>query len=128
MNYSIACANEYKSRVRLGRLAMLQERTLGAIHERSVKQTQKNRRYLYGLIAILIILVFALVFIIMQMRQLRRSLSPRRTRAYMRSSVVSLSSLRSTMRSSGRSSWLKSSTKFGYMLRKILSKLEILIS
>lgn len=73
VNYSIACANEYKSRVRLGRLAMLQERTLSAIHERSVRQDSKNRRYLYGLIAILIILVFALVFIIMQMRQLRRS-------------------------------------------------------
>lgn len=73
INYSIACANEYKSRVRLGRLAMLQKRTLSAIHERALMQDSKNRDYLYGLVTIMAVLLLALIFIIMQIRQLRRS-------------------------------------------------------
>lgn len=73
VNYSIACANDYKSRVRRGALASLQERILGAIHTRSERQAARNTRYLSGLIALLVVLVMAILFILGQMRRLRRS-------------------------------------------------------
>lgn len=73
VNYSIACANDYKSRVRRGALATLQEQILGAIHSRSERQVARNNRYLSGLIALLAVLVLAILFILGQMRRLRRS-------------------------------------------------------
>ena len=73
VTYSIACANAYKSRVRLGQLANLQEKTLGALQQRSVQEEAKSRHYLVGLVGILVVLLLALVFIIQQMRQLSRS-------------------------------------------------------
>ncbi len=71
--YSIACANDYRSRVRLGSLAKLQEKTMTGIQQRSKRQKAQNDRYLVGLIGILIVLLLALLFIIRQVRLLNRS-------------------------------------------------------
>lgn len=73
VNYCISCANQYKSRVRLGPLASLQERALGAIYKHSQMQASENRRMLVFVVAALVVLVLALVFIIRQMRQLSKS-------------------------------------------------------
>ncbi len=73
VNYCIACANSYKSRVRLGVLAKLQDQTLNSIQRRSERQALQNHRYLTGLIAILLALLLAILLILRQMRLLRRS-------------------------------------------------------
>ena len=73
VNYTIACANAYKSRVRLGSLAKLQEQTLGAIYRHSERQAEQNRRYLSGLIALLAVLLMAILLILRQIYLLRRS-------------------------------------------------------
>lgn len=73
INYSMACATAYKSRVRQGPLAKLQERTFSAIIERSEKQASLNRRYMILIIIVLIVLVLAFVYIVRQMRELKRS-------------------------------------------------------
>lgn len=73
INYCIAYANDYKSRVRLGQLAKLQEKTLSAIHERIEHQADVNRIYLMVLAVFLVILVFAIFYIMRQNRLLRNS-------------------------------------------------------
>lgn len=73
INYCIAAANEYKSRVRLGRLAELQKNILGAVHERSERQARANRWYIAALALILVILVGATLYILRQNRLLRIS-------------------------------------------------------
>lgn len=73
INHSIAYANDYKSRVRLGQLAKLQEQILGAIHERQNRQEAANNWYLGILIFILCVLVFAIFYIMRQNRLLRKS-------------------------------------------------------
>lgn len=73
INHCIAYANEYKSRVRLGKLARLQEQILGAIQERHVRQAKANHWYLAVLIVILCILVGAFFFIMRQNRLLQKS-------------------------------------------------------
>ncbi len=73
VNYCINCANQYKSRIRLGPLAGLQERSLGAIYRHSQQQARENRKMLVLVVAVLVVLVLALVFIIRQMRLLSKS-------------------------------------------------------
>lgn len=73
INHSIAYANSYKSRVRLGQLAMLQEKILMAIHQRSQQQARQNRVYLIALCVFLAVLILASVFILRQNRLLRKS-------------------------------------------------------
>lgn len=73
VNHCIAYANEYKSRVRLGELAGLQEKILGAIHDRSEQQIKANKVYLAVLVAILIVLICAIFYILRQNNQLKKS-------------------------------------------------------
>lgn len=73
VNHSILNANQYKSRVRLGSLANLQEKILYAIHERSEQQAHVLRIYFIGLVIILAVLLLAVIYIWIQNSQLRRS-------------------------------------------------------
>lgn len=73
IDYSIRCANDYKSRVRLSRLAFQQEQVLGALHARNELESRQNGRWLAVLCPVLAILLLALIFIVRQMRQLSRS-------------------------------------------------------
>lgn len=73
ITHAIACANSYKSRVRLGHLAQIQDQTLGAIHDRSAAQERQTRMLLVALVIILLTLIGALVMMIRKTRQLRRS-------------------------------------------------------
>lgn len=75
INYCIAYANEYKSRVRLGPLARIQEQTLSAIHERLEHQAAMNRFYLAILAVFLAVLAAAIFYIARQNRALRNSRS-----------------------------------------------------
>ena len=75
INYCIAAANNYKSRVRLDQLSKTQGEILDSIHSRSERQESANRRYLAILIAILCVLVLATIYIMRQNRLLRRSRS-----------------------------------------------------
>lgn len=73
INYCIAYANEYKSRVRLGQLAKVQEETLSAIHERIEHQAYLNRIYLIVLCVFLGALIGLIFYIARQNRLLRLS-------------------------------------------------------
>ena len=73
INYCFTCANRYKSRVRLGQLAVEQERALGGIYRNSQRQAEQNRNMMGLMIVILGVLVLALLYIIRQMRQLSGS-------------------------------------------------------
>lgn len=73
LNYCITWANEYKSRVRTGRLAELQRKTLNAIHERIQRQTVINRIYITVLVAMLLVLLFAVMQIWRQNKKLKAS-------------------------------------------------------
>ncbi len=99
VTYSIACANDYKSRVRLGALAKLQEKTMNAIQERSQRQDAQNRKYIWGLIALLVVLLGALVFIIRQMQLLNSSRAEtRRTNGELRARVEELQKTREELK------------------------------
>lgn len=73
INRSIAYANEYKSRPRNGKLSQLQDMILNAIQKRNEDQIKVNHTYLWILIAILTILLFAISYIILQNKKLRCS-------------------------------------------------------
>ncbi len=73
IDYSIKCANEYKSRIRLNHLSMQKELLLKALDVRDEMNAEQSRRYIIGLSCILLILVLAIVYIGRQMRQLSRS-------------------------------------------------------
>ena len=73
LNYCITWANEYKSRVRIGRLAEIQRNTLGAIHKRIQRQTVINRIYITVLVAMLLVLLFAVMQIWRQNKKLKAS-------------------------------------------------------
>lgn len=73
INYCIAYANDYKSRVRIGQLARIQEQTLSAIHERLEHQAAMNRLYLAVLAIFLAVLAGAVFWITRQNRALRNS-------------------------------------------------------
>lgn len=73
INYCIAAANEYKSRVRIGKLAERQKNILDAIHRRSQDQARANTRFIWALALILLALVGATLYILKQNRLLRAS-------------------------------------------------------
>lgn len=73
ITHAIACANSYKSRVRLGHLAHIQDLTLNAIHDRSVNQEQQSKIMLVALAIILIALIGVLVMMWRRTVELRRS-------------------------------------------------------
>lgn len=73
ITHTIACANSYKSRVRLGHLAQMQDQTLNAIYDRSAAQERQTRMLLVALVVILFTLIAALVVMIRKTRELRRS-------------------------------------------------------
>ena len=73
INYCIQCANDYKSRVRVGKLANLQSQISQAYNDRIKAQSDKINLALWSVTVILLILVGAVVFIVIQMKKLRRS-------------------------------------------------------
>jgi len=73
ISYCIRCANEYKSRVRVGRLADLQHHISQAYQTELERQEHRAANYLKLLGAILLGLIAAMVFIFAQMRKLRQS-------------------------------------------------------
>ena len=73
INYCISYANDYKSRIRLGALAKIQEQTLGAIHERIEQQARTIRLSLIGLAIFLLILILTIFYIMRQNKLLRNS-------------------------------------------------------
>lgn len=73
ISYCIQCANSYKNRIRVGRLADLQYHISKGYNAQNAAQARQINGYLIGLAVILIVLVIALIFIYVQMRRLRRS-------------------------------------------------------
>jgi hypothetical protein len=73
ISYCIQCANQYKSRVRVGRLAELQHKITRAYQTEIEHQEQLASNYLKLLGAILLGLIAAMIFIIVQMKRLRQS-------------------------------------------------------
>lgn len=73
ISYCIMCANDYKSRVRVGRLSAIQEQVHAAINRELGRQITKVNHYNFWITVVSIVLFFALVFILMQMRQLKRT-------------------------------------------------------
>ncbi|MCM1094219.1 MAG: DUF6377 domain-containing protein [Lachnospiraceae bacterium] len=73
INYCIQCANDYKSRVRVGKLADLQLHISQAYNDKIRSQARKINLALWGMVIILLGLIAAVVFIFVQMKKLRRS-------------------------------------------------------
>lgn len=73
ISHCILCANSYKSRVRVGRLAELQQRITQGYQTELVRQERRVANYLKLLVAILVCLLAAMAFIIVQMKKLRQS-------------------------------------------------------
>lgn len=73
ISHCIRCANEYKSRVRVGRLADLQHKITRDYQTELERQEHRVSLYLKLLAAILLGLLAAMVFIIVQMKKLRQS-------------------------------------------------------
>ncbi|MDO4319584.1 MAG: DUF6377 domain-containing protein [Bacteroidales bacterium] len=73
ISYCIQCANSYKSRIRVGRLADLQYHISKGYSDQNAAQARQINRYLTVLVVILLILTVAIIFIYVQMRRLRRS-------------------------------------------------------
>lgn len=73
ISHCILCANSYKSRVRVGRLAELQQRITQGYQTELVRQERRVASYLKLLVAILLCLLAAMAFIIVQMKKLRQS-------------------------------------------------------
>ena len=72
INAAIRCANDYKSRIRVGRLAELQFRISEAYQKQSQAQQRQINRYLAGLIVILLLLTATLGVIMSQVVRIRR--------------------------------------------------------
>ena len=73
INYCIQCANDYKSRVRVGKLADMQLHISQAYNDRIRSQAHKINLALWSVVIILLGLAAAVVFIFVQMKKLRRS-------------------------------------------------------
>lgn len=71
INYCINCANEYKSRIRVGRLADLQHRITSAYQKEAEEQEKNLHKYFIALITFVILLLFTLAFSFVQNRKLR---------------------------------------------------------
>lgn len=71
INYSLNCANAYKSRVRVGKLADLQYKIASVYQQQAEKRNQDLRTYSIALVTIVILLLLSLVFTFVQNRKLR---------------------------------------------------------
>lgn len=71
INYCINCANEYKSRIRIGRLADLQHRITSAYQKEADVQKKSLHKYFIALITIVILLLCTLAFSFVQNKKLR---------------------------------------------------------
>lgn len=71
--YSIECAMAYKSRVRLNHLLEQRNLVVKSLGVRAELRAEQNRRYIIGLSIILFILILAIIYIALQMKQLSRS-------------------------------------------------------
>lgn len=70
INYCIACADSYHSRVRMARLGQVKDQILSTLYHHSKEQGEANRRMVTILIAVVAALILMFLFIIRQMRQL----------------------------------------------------------
>lgn len=75
INYCIALANDYKSRVRLGKLASIQDQTLTAIHERMSRQAKVNRICMAVLVVMILLLLYGSLYIMRQNKLLLKTRS-----------------------------------------------------
>lgn len=71
INYCLNCANDYKSRVRVGRLADLQHKISNAYQKESEAQSHRLKIYFITLIIFVVLLLVTLAFSCYQNRQLR---------------------------------------------------------
>lgn len=71
--YSINCANEYKSRVRLMRLGIQQEQVLASINARSQLEMRQSNRFALLMALMLVFTIGAFLFMWRQRRQLTMS-------------------------------------------------------
>ena len=73
ISYSIQCANDYKSRVRVGYLARLQQEVLNAQNRQIKAQLQKIKSTMLVIGVISLVLLLAIIYICLQVRQLWRT-------------------------------------------------------
>lgn len=73
VNHSISNANDYKSRIRLGELASLQDKILSSIQQRTAHQSDVNRWFVVILAVIVVILLAGSVYVVRQNRRLQKS-------------------------------------------------------
>ena len=73
LSFSIKCADSYKSRVRVGNLANLQDLVFNALNRTNSNQLQTMRHYLLWILLISIVLVIALIFIGIQLYQQKKT-------------------------------------------------------
>lgn len=71
INYCLNCANDYKSRVRVGKIADLQHKISNAYQKESDAQSKSLKIYFITLIIFVILLLVTLAFSYYQNRQLR---------------------------------------------------------
>lgn len=72
-DYTMRCAADYKSRVRMGLLGMQQEQVMSAVRDRSVTQAHQSRLFVIFLLALLLIIAAAFIVLLRQHRQLSYS-------------------------------------------------------
>lgn len=72
ITYCLQCANDYNSRVRVGRLADLQYHIAEALSLKSNEQAKRIESYIYFLIIILVVLVAAVCYIYRQFKSIKK--------------------------------------------------------
>ena len=72
ITYCLQCANDYNSRVRVGRLADLQYHIAEALSMKSNEQAKRIKSFIYILILILVVLVVAVCYIYRQFKRLKK--------------------------------------------------------
>lgn len=72
ITYCLQCANDYNSRVRVGRLADLQYHIAEALSLKSNEQAKRIESYIYILIIILVVLVAAVCYIYRQFKSIKK--------------------------------------------------------
>lgn len=72
ITYCLQCANDYNSRVRVGRLADLQYHIAEALSIKSEEQAKHVKSYIWVLILILLILIAAISYIQIQFKNLQK--------------------------------------------------------
>lgn len=72
ITYCLQCANDYNSRVRVGKLADLQYHIAEALSLKSNEQSKRIKSYIYILTLILVVLVAAIGYIYRQFKRLKK--------------------------------------------------------